>query len=83
MKTDAVVLLTILAGVVGAQREFVCAAEVPDTTSPSIINVGSLNGERVDVCFGEPMDPVSASQPTNYQRGHPSGPCSPQWRGPG
>jgi hypothetical protein len=66
MKTNAVVLLTNLAVVVGWPGGFGRAAEVPDTTPPRIINVGSLNGEGVNVCFSEPMAPVSASQPTNY-----------------
>jgi hypothetical protein len=66
MKTDAVVLLTILAVVIGLPDRLVRATPLPDTIPPTITRTGSLNGERVDVCFSEPMDPISATQTTNY-----------------
>ncbi len=37
-----------------------------DSTAPSVVSVGSLNGTRVGVRFSEKIDPVSAVVPGNY-----------------
>ena len=39
---------------------------VVDTTPPVMESVGSLNGIGVGVCFSEPLDPVTATNPANY-----------------
>lgn len=37
-----------------------------DTTPSYIVGVGSLNGDGVGVCFSEPVDAVTATNPANY-----------------
>jgi len=39
---------------------------VIDNTPPSILSVNATSSTTVEVLFSEPLDPVSASDPTNY-----------------
>ncbi len=38
-----------------------------DTNAPALVSVGSVDGTSVGVCFSEPMDALTATDPFNYE----------------